>query len=169
MMKNKVLWLIVAVVAVFVIWWLMNGLGGPEYGVGQPTQSPTPGSASGPRSQSQSGQTGVVPGGTPAVLNLQAYSDLVRQYEGRRIEFDERCQMRPDDVTFKNGTVVMFDNRSPQAKTLKIGKQSYNLPAYGYRFLTMASSNLPLSLNVGCDSVPSVGRLLLQANILEQF
>ena len=171
MMKNKTLWAAVAIVAVLLIWWFMKGGGIPEYGIGQPTESPSAEPASGTQSQgqSQSGQTGVVPGGTPVALNLQAYSDLVRQYEGRRVEFDERCQMRPNDVTFKNGTVVMFDNRSPQTKTIKIGSQSYSLQAYGYRVLTMNSQNVPLSLNVGCDNVPSVGRLLLQANILEQF
>lgn len=175
MMKNKTLWIVIVVVAVFVVWWFMKDGGVPGYGISQLTESPAAEPASGAQSQSkgqskgQSGQTGVAPGGTPVAQNLQAYSDLVKQYEGRRVEFDEMCQMRPNDVTFKNGTVVMFDNRSPQAKTVKISNQSYSLQAYGYRLLTMNSQNLPLSLNVGCDNVPEVGKILLQANILEQF
>ena len=169
-MKNKTLWVAVIVIAVLVVWWLTREGGVPELGIGQPTESPAAGATSGAtQGRSQSGQGGVIPGSTPVALNPQAYSDLVNQYEGRRVEFDERCQMRPNDPTFKNGTVVMFDNRSPQAKTIKIGNQSYSLQAYGYRFLTMNSQNLPLSLNVGCDNVPEVGKILLQANILEQF
>ena len=169
MIKGNTLWVVIVIVAVLLVWWLTKDGGIPEYGTGEPTESPAAGAVSGAQGRSPVGQAGVVPGSTPVALNLQAYSDLVNQYQGRRIEFDERCQMRPADVTFKNGTVVMFDNRSPQAKTIKIGAQSYSLQAYGYRFLTMSSQNLPLSLTVGCDNVPNVGTLLLQANILEQF
>lgn len=170
MMKGKTLWVAVVIVAVLLVWWLIRSGGIPESGTGQPTESPAAGTISGPRGGSPARQTGgAIPGSTPVALNPQAYSQLVSQYEGRRIEFDESCQMRPNDATFKNGTVVMFDNRSPQAKTIKIGNQTYSLQAYGYRFLTMNSQTVPLSLKVGCDNVPDVGRLLLQANILEQF
>ena len=166
MMRNKVLWAVI-IVAVVVVGWMFfrggNNLYGPVTGTASPTVSP----GTAPRTGTGAG-TGVIPGGTPVALNPQNYSELVNQYEGRRIQFDERCQMRPVDVTFKNGTVVMFDNRSPQAKTIKIGSQSYNLPAYGYRLLTMNSQTVPLSLIVACDNTPNVGRILLQANILGQ-
>ena len=166
MMRNKILWAVIIVAALVVGWIFIRGgdnLYGPVTGTASPTASP----GVVPRSGTGAG-SGVVPGGTPVALNPQNYSELVNQYEGRRVQFDERCQMTPNDTTFKNGTVVMFDNRSPQAKTIKIGSQSYNLPAYGYRLLTMNSQNVPLSLQVGCDNVPSVGRILLQANILGQ-
>ncbi len=163
MMRNKILWAVI-IVAVAVVGWVFFRGGDNLYGPVTGTTSPSvsPGAAY------QPGTGGVIPGGTPVALNPQNYSELVKQYEGRRVQFDERCQMRPTDTTFKNGTVAMFDNRSPQAKTIKIGNQSYNLPAYGYRFLTMNSQNVPLSLVVGCDNVPNVGRILLQANILGQ-
>ena len=166
MMNNKVLWAVVIVAAAVVGWWFMKG-GGNLYGPVTGTASPTVSPGTVPRTGTGAGG-GVIPGGTPVALNPQNYSELVNQYVGRRVEFDERCQMRPADVTFKNGTVVMFDNRSPQAKTIKVGNQSYNLPAYGYRLLTMNSQSVPLSLNVGCDNVPNVGKILLQANILGQ-
>ncbi|MEK7579600.1 MAG: hypothetical protein AAB469_00140 [Patescibacteria group bacterium] len=171
-MKNKTLWVIIAVVVALVVWWVIQSGKIPDYKTesGQPTYSPgqTPVSGGSGTGKKQ-GQPTALPGGTPVEQNPQAYSQLVIQYEGRRIEFDESCQMRPADISFKNGTVVMFDNRSPQAKTIKIGNQSYNLPAYGYRFLTMAAGNVPVSLKVGCDNVPEVGKILLQANILEQY
>ena len=166
-MNNKVLWAVI-IVAVLVVGWIFfrggDNLLGPVTGTASPTVSP----GTVPRTGTGAGSGGVIPGGTPVAQNLQNYSELVNQYAGRRVEFDEGCQMRPADVTFKNGTIVMFDNRSPQAKTIKIGNQSYNLPAYGYRFLTMNSQTVPLPLKVGCDNVPDVGRILLQANILGQ-
>ena len=161
-MKNTTLWVVIIVAVVIVGWWFMKGdnLYVPLKGTTSPTASP--------RTTYQPGAGGVLPGGTPVALNPQNYSELVNQYEGRRIQFDERCQMTPNDATFKNGIVVMFDNRSPQAKTIRVGNQTYSLPAYGYRFLTMSSQNLPLSLQVGCDNVPNVGKILLQASILGQ-
>lgn len=161
-MKNQVLWVVIIIAVVIVGWVVFQGGGLPQQA--SQTASPT----ASPRVTVQPGAGGGLPGSTPVALNPQNYSDLVRQYEGRRIQFDERCQMTPNDTTFRNGTVVMFDNRSPQAKTIRIGNQSYSLQAYGYRFLTMSSSNVPLSLQVGCDNVPNVGKILLQASILGQ-
>lgn len=160
-MNNKVLWAVI-IVAVVVVGWVVFKGGGGILEQARQTASPT----ASPRAISQPG--GVLPGGTPVALNPQNYSELVKQYEGRRIQFDERCQMNPNNATFKNGIVVMFDNRSPQAKTIRVGNQSYSLPAYGYRFLTMNSQTVPLSLQVGCDNVPNVGKILLQASILGQ-
>lgn len=161
-MGNKLLWTVIIVAVAVVGWALFFKKGGNLYGPSG-TASPTASPGTFPGSGGS-----VLPGGTPVALNPQNYSELVKQYEGRRVEFDERCQMRPNDVTFKNGTVVMFDNRSPQAKTVKVGNQNYSLPAYGYRFLTMSSQTVPLSLQVGCDNVPNVGKILLQASILQQ-
>ena len=160
-MNNKVLWVVI-IVAVVVVGWMVFQRGDNLYGPVTRTASPT----TSPRVGFQ--PSAGLPGGTPVALNPQNYSELVKQYEGRRIQFDERCQMNPTEATFKNGTVVMFDNRSPQAKTIRVGNQTYSLPAYGYRLLTMNSQNLPLSLQVGCDNVPNVGRILLQASILGQ-
>ena len=91
-----------------------------------------------------------------------AYSEVVKQYAGRQIQFDANCQAIPTQTTFKNGTSIMFDNRSGDARTIKIGDVSYVFPGYGYKLLTLSSSTLPKTLNLNCGSAVNVGSILLQ-------
>ena len=91
-----------------------------------------------------------------------AYSEVVKQYVGRHIQFDVNCQAIPTQTTFKNGTAVVFDNRSGDARTIKIGDVSYVFPGYGYKILTLSSSTLPKTLSLNCGSAVNVGSILLQ-------
>ena len=128
-----------------------------------PTASPTPQSGGFTSGGSTSG------GGTSFTqTQVQTYSAVVSQYEGRRIQFDDQCQSQPTEVTYKNGTTLMFDNRSAMAKTIKINDQTYEFPAYGYKILTLNSVSLPATLNVSCNNSVNVLKILLQANILGQ-
>lgn len=160
MFSNKWFILAVIVIAVLVVWSLQRGgdiFEIPETAeqTGSPTSSPAP---AGPGSDSV-----FTPG------QIQTYTDLVRQFEGRRIQFSESCHGNPGSVTFKNGTQVMFDNRSSSPRTIAIGNQVYSFPAYGYRILTLSSANLPATISVNCDNNVNSSQILLQANILEQL
>ena len=106
--------------------------------------------------------TGVAPvqGGT--ANQTQTYTTLVKQYEGRRIQFDIYCQAIPKNVTYKNGTKVMFDNRSGDARIITIGGVQYNFPGYGYKVLTLSSNTLPKTLLLSCGAAVNVGQILLQ-------
>lgn len=97
----------------------------------------------------------------------KSYSDAVKEYEGRRIQFDERCQVVPQSPTYKNGTSVMLDNRSASARTVMVGGTKYDLSAFGYKVITLSGSGLPKELAVSCGSSGNVGRILLQAQILQ--
>ncbi|TSC90938.1 MAG: hypothetical protein G01um10142_188 [Parcubacteria group bacterium Gr01-1014_2] len=164
MFSNKWVVLAVIIVVALVVWNLWE-FKGQEKAMQTPqaTVSLLPQSGGSTLGGSTSG------GGTSFTqTQIQTYSVAVAQYEGRRIQFDERCQAEPVEVTYKNGTSIMIDNRSPQEKTIKVGDQSYNLPAYGYRILTLSSSTLPNSLSLNCGNAVNVGRILLQASILQQ-
>ena len=163
MSSNRWVALAVIVVVVLVIWNLWEFKGGEEamqnpQASASPTASPTP----------QSG--GFTSGGGTSFTQtqVQTYSAVVSQYEGRRIQFDDQCQSQPTEVTYKNGTTLMFDNRSAMAKTVKIGDQTYEFPPYGYKILTLNSVSLPATLNVSCNNSVNVLKILLQANILGQ-
>lgn len=157
--KNWFLWVVI-VVAALVVWGLWSFGGKGLFQPGTVTESElTPLSTPVPAA----GQESVF---TPS--QIQNYSDMVMQFGEKRIQFDERCQMTPADVTFKNGTTIMLDNRSGTAKTIRIGGQIYSFQPYGYRILTLSSPTLPNSLTISCDNSPNVGRILLQANILGQ-
>ena len=101
-----------------------------------------------------------------APTSTQNYTQLVKQYEGKRIQFDERCQAFPQSPTYKNGTSIMIDNRSASARSVTVGDTKYNLSAYGYKIITLSSSSLPKELFLSCGSAVNVGKILLQAQIL---
>src|SRR3989344_6457176 len=152
MNKNKWLLLIVVVLVVALGYWLM----GKESGwVGDTSYSPNP-TASLPVAKAGSSTKK-----SPApVAPTRSYTEMVKEYEGRRIQFDQRCQMVPTSVTYKNGTSIMLDNRSSDAKTVKVGSNSYSLAGYGYQVVTLSGSSLPQEVSVSCGSV-NVGKILL--------
>lgn len=92
----------------------------------------------------------------------ELYTDLVKQYEGRRIQFDINCQAVPGNVTYKTGTKIMLDNRSGDARYVSVGGVSYYLEGYGYKILTLTSTTLPKTLYLNCGSGVNVGQILLQ-------
>lgn len=100
--------------------------------------------------------------GGPTVEAQEAYTDLVKQYEGKRIQFNELCQAIPNYVTYKNGTKIMLDNRSGDPRIITVGTTQYSLGGYGYRIVTLSSSSLPKTLLLSCGSAVNVGQILLQ-------
>lgn len=173
MFSNKWIILAVIVVVALVVWNLFDFRGGEQAtptpmagGISSPTpQSPSGGS--GGSSGSGAGQgSGSGQGSVFTQTQVQNYSQLVNEYEGRRIQFDESCQINPNTVTFKKGTTVMFDNRSNTTKTLIIAGQTQVFPPYGYKLLTLNSQMVPITLTISCDNRPNIGSILLQANIL---
>lgn len=148
------------VVIIVGAWWVYsNNINIPGYVNQNDTNyspSPTTGTAAKPVAKK---------GTTP--VSGKSYTELVKEYEGKRIQFDERCQMVPKDPTFKNGTYVLLDNRSSSARTIKVGEMKYDLIAYGYQVVALSSSNLPKELLLSCGSSGNVGKILLQAQILQ--
>ncbi len=111
----------------------------------------------------QQGQTsGVAPSKGGTATQTQTYTKLVTQYKDRRIQFDAMCQAKPNNVTYKNGTSVMFDNRSGDARIITIGGVKYSFPGYGYKILTLSSPILPKTLLLSCGAAVNVGQILLQ-------
>lgn len=138
---------VVAVSGSFFIKKIQNTL--PEQGPGvstQPTVSPVP----------------VQKTGTTTKVSSDTYTQLVKEYEGRRIQFDINCQAIPNNITYKNGTKVMFDNRSGDARVITIGGVQYNFSGYGYKTLTLSSPVLPKTLLLSCGGAVNVGQILLQ-------
>ena len=153
MSKRKSVWIVVLILAAIVaVVMLVNRR--DQYAVQSsvsPTPTPIPSKAVVKKSP--------VSGTAEQTL---AYSEVVKQYAGRQIQFDANCQAIPTQTTFKNGTSIMFDNRSGDARTIKIGDVSYVFPGYGYKLLTLSSSTLPKTLNLNCGSAVNVGSILLQ-------
>ena len=99
------------------------------------------------------------------VLPTSSYTDLVKQYSDRRIQFDEKCQTTPAITTFKNNTSILLDNRSSWSRAVSVGGVKYQLSGYGYKVVTLSSSSLPKELSLDCENLYNVGKILLQAKI----
>lgn len=159
-MNKKLVLILVVVLAVVFGYWLLNKSGKlPSL---QTFYSPVPGGTPTPTPKLVSRPTPAI---QPSGGSLKPYSDLVNEYQGKRIQFDERCQVVPNSATYKNGTSVMLDNRSANAVTIKVGDASYSLSSYGYRIVNLSSSYLPKELPISCGKAGNVGKILLQAII----
>ena len=157
MNKNKWLLLVVVVLVVALGYWLMGKNGGLPLGdSAYPTSSP---------SSSPVAKAPAKKAAAPVPTLSKPYGDLVKEYEGRRIQFDSRCQVVPNSATYKNGSSVMLDNRSSNPITVKVGTTSYSLMGYGYQVINLSSTSLPKELTVSCGSAGDVGKILLQANL----
>ncbi len=106
--------------------------------------------------------TGTAPVKKGTTQQVKTYDQLVKDFSGRRIQFDITCQAIPNNVTYKNGTQVMFDNRSGDARWISVGGAEYYLSGYGYKVLTLSSKTLPKNLYLNCGSAVNVGQILLQ-------
>src|SRR3989344_2802370 len=147
MTKRKSAWMAVLIFAAIVAgFMLMNSR--DQYAV-QPTASPMPT----PTAAKPTIKKAPVSG---AAQQTQAYSEVVQQYAGRHIQFDINCQAIPAQTTFKNGTVILLDNRSGDARNIRVGDVVYSFPGYGYKTLTLVSSTLPKTLNLNCGSAVNV-------------
>ena len=96
--------------------------------------------------------------------DTEKYSQLIKEYNGWRIQFDIRCQASPTNITVKNNTKVMFDNRSGDPRTITIGGVKYNFPGYGYKVLNISGDKnaLPAKVTYNCGSALNTGSILIQ-------
>ena len=158
---KKILILVVVVLVVGLGYWLMGRDGNLVGDYMSPGEGTSPTSSPAAKAPAKPKSGAVAPVSTPS----KPYSDLVKEYEGRRIQFDERCQPVPNSSTYKNGTSVMLDNRSSKPVTVKLGDKSYSLIGYGYQVVNLSSPSLPKEMTVSCGTAGNVGKVLLQANL----
>lgn len=91
-----------------------------------------------------------------------SYQQALVKYKDARLQLDKTCQGSPDKMTFKNGTSIMVDNRSPLDRVVKVGS-TFNLKAYGFKIVKLSSDTLPATLLVDCDKSQNVATILLQS------
>jgi hypothetical protein len=89
------------------------------------------------------------------------YTDAVAKYADKRIQLDTTCQARPNNVTFKSGTTIMIDNRSPKTANVRLGS-TFSIKPYGFKIMTLSSSKLPATLYIDCGTSQNVATVLIQ-------
>ena len=156
-MKKQWLLLTVVVLVVVLGYWLMgkDGKWAGDMGYSPtPTTSPSPAPSKAPSG-----------GRSSPAAPAKSYTELVKEYEGRRIQFDQYCQAVPNNITYKSGTSIMIDNRSGDARNIKVGNDVHTLAGYGYRIVALSGTPLPKEVLLSCGSAVNVGKILLQAQL----
>jgi hypothetical protein len=97
---------------------------------------------------------------TPKEKEL-TYAEALEVYKDKRIQLDSKCQAFPSQVTYKNDTKVMLDNRSAAKRSINFGS-TFSLDGYGFKIVTLKSTVVPSMILLSCDQQPNVGSVLLQ-------
>ncbi len=148
--KKKNMYFILGIIAFFVVILIWAMKGNEPIGA-RLNKSPEP----------SSGYTNSleVPGSGGKLLS---YTQAVKEYQGRIVQFDAMCQAHPNNFTVKNGTAVMFDNRSGDGRWFSLNNFGYYLKGYGFTVITLSSRKLPLTVVVDCGSAQNVAQILIQ-------
>lgn len=89
------------------------------------------------------------------------YTEALTKYKNSRIQFNDKCQAIPNNITYKNNTYIMLDNRAPFPQVVNIDN-SYALEAGGFQIIKLSSDFLPMKWYVNCGNQKNVATILLQ-------
>lgn len=107
-----------------------------------------------------------VPTPVSGPLSGKVYAQALSSFEGRRFQMVD-CAVRPIHGTFKNGSQIMIDGRSPdKIQTVTIGAQTVTLRGNDFRVITLNHySDKPVKLMFHCevDGIPhySIGEVTI--------
>ena len=156
---SKNIWIVVVVVAIAAgVWWFEKGGQDMMQRAGDASPTPSVSTAAGSKAKPAAG----APAATQSPYSGKTYSQLVAEFGGNRLQFDQRCQANPARMVVKNGVPFMLDNRANEARSIKFNNQSYNLGPYGYQVVTLSGAG---TYDVTCNVAGKVGTLLLEAVI----
>lgn len=97
----------------------------------------------------------------PVSLSYQKALELYTGNMRIQLSGDSFCQANPNNGTYKNGTSIMIDNRSPLSRTIKLGS-TYTIEGYGFKIVKLSSSVLPTTFVMDCGSQQNVGKYSVQ-------
>ena len=109
--------------------------------------------------QIMSPTNGTVNTNTPTAL--LSYAQALTQYKDARIQLDQNCRASPNNITYKDNTNIMIDNRAAVARVVKVGSV-FTVSAYGFKIVRLTSATLPATWYVDCDSSQNVATILIQ-------
>jgi hypothetical protein len=93
------------------------------------------------------------------------YQRDVTAYQGKLIQF-ENCQSLLSNYTFKSGTKIMLDGKSPDPQIITVGAKSVTLNGFDYAFVTLESATEPKTIDVDCRTQDqaqyNVAKILIQ-------
>lgn len=157
--NNKVMWIIGGVIAIILIIVLVVVFSKKAVVV-----APAPAEDTSQVDGEEDVTTGSINAGVSGGAISLSYKDALVTYKDRRIQLNNQnglCQAVPNNVTYKNGTNIMIDNRSPNARTVKLGS-TFTIKGYGFKIVNVSSSTLPATWLLDCGAQQNVATILIQ-------
>ncbi len=141
---------VVIVLIALVVWGLKDKTNVTEdqTPVAEATEDVTDGSVNKPASSTNAGSS-------------MSYTQALNTYKDRKIQFGVDCAATPSNMTFRNNTNIMLDNRSAQSRTITLGT-TYTVKPYGFKIINLSSSTLPKTILVDCGQKQNIATILLQ-------
>jgi hypothetical protein len=99
---------------------------------------------------------------TVVTNNKLAYGEAWKIYGDRRIQFSETCYATPAHSTYKNGTEIMLDNRSPESKTFRLGNIAHVIAGYDYKIVKLSYDTFPTEVLIDCGAQQNVATIIVQ-------
>jgi hypothetical protein len=91
-----------------------------------------------------------------------SYTNALVTYADRKIQLDTECQAHPNNVTYKDNTGIMIDNRSPETRTIKAGV-TFTVKPWSFKILVLPNVYLSSkTILVDCDKSQNVATILVQ-------
>lgn len=157
--KNKNLWLGVAALLVVVL--IIVLVSKRNKGAEAPVVELTPESAEVVQEEAPKPARRRTPATKQTVAPKMSYADALAKYKDARIQFDAECRAVPNNVTYKDGTEIMLDNRSAVEKKFTLGS-SFNIGAYDFKIVKVTNNVLPYTYLVDCGDKQNVATILVQ-------
>ncbi len=95
----------------------------------------------------------------PPVLT---YEQAMGKYGSNRIQLDPQCNAISSQMTVKNGTELMLDNRSSEERVVVFNLKNYKIPAYGFVVVKAQASSVPTVTFIDCDQQQNVATVSIQ-------
>ncbi|MEK7228290.1 MAG: hypothetical protein AAB681_02970 [Patescibacteria group bacterium] len=94
------------------------------------------------------------------VLNDDAldYSDFIKLYGDKRIQFDDNCGASPSSASFSVGDIFILDNRSSKVQAVKFIDDLYALPPFHVRVFELKRQGI---FNIDCGSSKNVAKVIV--------
>jgi len=161
-MKNKNLLISLAIVLVvvgFIIWVVISSTLITPNDNGDNTNVSLPANINENKTRTEDTSAGSIHAGVSK--SSISYADALLKYENARIQLNSDCQAIPNNMTFKNGTSIMIDNRASFAVAVRAGSV-FSIKAYGFKILKLSSKTLPATWLVDCGASQNVATILIQ-------
>jgi len=97
-------------------------------------------------------------GSSPAQLS---YAQALVKFKDARLQLNDSCQASPNNMTFKNNSLLMIDNRAAVARTVKVGS-TFSVKGYGFEIVKLTSATLPATWYVDCGTSQNVATIYIQ-------